>query len=52
MKSILVVSTEPFIPWEIVHVKEPGKPLSKETLFLARWGSSVGSMGVGRPTGS
>ena len=36
--SILVVSTEPFIPWELVHVKQPGRPLPEETLFLCQMG--------------
>jgi hypothetical protein len=36
--SIMVFSEEPFIPWELVHVKEPGKPLGAEPLFLAQKG--------------
>ncbi len=35
---ILVVSTEPFIPWELIHLKEPGHPLPDETLFLCQMG--------------
>ena len=27
LDSIMVISTEPFIPWEIVHLKESGQPL-------------------------
>lgn len=39
IKSIMVISTEPFIPWEIVHLKEPGKTqLPKETRFLGQMG--------------
>jgi hypothetical protein len=49
LKSILVVSTEPFIPWEIVHLKEPGQKLGNETRFLAqmglvRWLHNVGGL--------
>ena len=33
-----MISTEPFIPWEIVHLTEPGQPLPQETLFLAQLG--------------
>jgi CHAT domain/Ternary complex associated domain 7 len=36
--SILVLSEEPFIPWEMVHLKQPGKPLPKETIFLGQMG--------------
>ncbi len=35
---IQVISTEPFIPWEIVHLREPGEPLPDESLFLAQLG--------------
>ena len=35
---IQVISTEPFIPWEIVHLTEPGEPLPDESLFLAQCG--------------
>ena len=38
IKSIMVFSEEPFIPWELVHMKEPGKPLGPEPLFLAQKG--------------
>ncbi|HUE89314.1 MAG TPA: CHAT domain-containing protein [Vicinamibacterales bacterium] len=40
LKSIRVVSTEPFIPWEIVHLREPGKPLdpNARSLFLGQMG--------------
>ncbi|MFY9554325.1 MAG: CHAT domain-containing protein [Blastocatellia bacterium] len=38
LKSIMVISDEPFIPWEIVHLKEPGKPLPAETRFLGQMG--------------
>ena len=38
IQRIQVISTEPFIPWEIVHLTEPGQPLPQETLFLAQLG--------------
>ena len=38
LKSILVISTEPFIPWEMVHLKEPDKPLGEELRFLGQLG--------------
>ncbi|MBV9104572.1 MAG: CHAT domain-containing protein [Verrucomicrobia bacterium] len=42
ISSILVISTEPFIPWEIVHLKQPNQPLSDDGRFfgqigLVRW---------------
>lgn len=40
LKSIMVLSEEPFIPWELVHLKAPGsRTLAKsETAFLAQLG--------------
>jgi hypothetical protein len=38
LKSIMVISEEPFIPWELVHLKQPGKPLPAETKFLGQMG--------------
>jgi hypothetical protein len=39
IKSIMVISTEPFIPWELVHLKEPGRrELPPEPRFLAQMG--------------
>lgn len=38
IRRIQVVSTEPFIPWEIIHLTEPGQPLPDETLFLVQLG--------------
>ena len=38
IRSIMVFSEEPFIPWELVHMKEPGKRLGAEPLFLAQKG--------------
>ena len=38
IKSIMVFSEEPFIPWELVHMKQPGQRLGTEPLFLAQKG--------------
>ena len=39
IQDIQVYADEPFIPWELVHMKEPGKKqLPKESLFLAELG--------------
>ena len=38
LKSIQVISTEPFIPWELVHLKQPGKSLPAEIRFLGQMG--------------
>ncbi len=39
INSIMVISTEPFIPWELVHLKPPGqKNLPDETKFLGQMG--------------
>jgi CHAT domain-containing protein len=41
IKRIRVVSSEPFIPWELVHLKEPGESLPDETSntkFLGQMG--------------
>jgi hypothetical protein len=38
ISSIMVVSTEPFIPWEIVHLKEPGQGVSDKGKFLGQLG--------------
>jgi hypothetical protein len=38
IKSIMVISEEPFIPWELVHLGEPGKSLPKELRFLGQMG--------------
>jgi CHAT domain-containing protein len=36
---VVVLSTEPFIPWELVHLKAPGvQQLPAEALFLAQLG--------------
>jgi CHAT domain-containing protein len=33
-----VFSEEPFVPWELVHLKEPGQPLGAQTRFLGQHG--------------
>jgi formylglycine-generating enzyme required for sulfatase activity/uncharacterized caspase-like protein len=39
MQSIMVISTEPFIPWELVHLKPPGQAfLPDEVCFLGQLG--------------
>jgi hypothetical protein len=38
LKSIMVISTEPFIPWELVHLKDPATGMPKETCFLGQMG--------------
>jgi hypothetical protein len=47
IKNIQVISEEPFIPWELVHLKEPGKNLGPDNHFLGqkglvRWLSEAG----------
>ena len=38
LKGIMVISDEPFVPWEIVHLKSPGDIVPDESLFLADLG--------------
>jgi hypothetical protein len=38
IRSIMVFSEEPFIPWELVHMKEPRRGLGADSLFLAQKG--------------
>jgi len=38
IQSIMVLAEEPFIPWEVVHVKAPGQPLAAGTRFLGEMG--------------
>jgi hypothetical protein len=40
LKSVRVVSAEPFIPWEILHLREPGKPVNaaEPSRFLGQMG--------------
>lgn len=47
--SIMVLSTEPFIPWELIHLKQPGKSyLPDETIFLGQMGLVRWLYGSGR----
>jgi CHAT domain-containing protein len=40
ISSVMIIATEPFIPWEIVHLKDPSKKsLPAETLFLGQFGA-------------
>ena len=53
IKSIMVISTEPFIPWELVHLKPPGqKKLPDESKFLGQMGLVRWLYDVGWPTES
>jgi hypothetical protein len=38
ISQILLVSTDSFIPWEIVHLKEPNQPISDGGKFLGQLG--------------
>ena len=39
LDSIQLIASEPFIPWELVHLKEPGtRGMPQETLFLGDMG--------------
>jgi len=38
LKSIMVISTEPFIPWELVHLKDPAKGMPPDLRFLGQMG--------------
>ena len=38
INSILVIAEEPFIPWELVHLHAPGKPLGTKPCFLGQLG--------------
>lgn len=49
LTSILAFSEEPFIPWEIVHLKEPGKRLGGEVRFLGQMGLVRWLHGCGYP---
>lgn len=46
LKGIQVISDEPFIPWELLYIKQPGKPARPDSTFLAemgmlRWVSNI-----------
>jgi len=50
IQSIMVISTEPFIPWELVHLKPPGQAfLPDEVCFLGQMGLVRWLYDVGRP---
>lgn len=38
LKGIQVISDEPFIPWELLYIKQPGKPIRGDSSFLAELG--------------
>jgi hypothetical protein len=38
IKNIQVISAEPFIPWELVCLKQPGKAMSSKARFLGQMG--------------
>jgi hypothetical protein len=39
LRNVIVLSTEPFIPWELLHLKAPGAAqLPRETCFLGQLG--------------
>ena len=44
-----MLATEPFIPWELVHLRQPGHPLPKETRFLGQMGLVRWLYGSGWP---
>ncbi|MFZ5878309.1 MAG: DUF7379 domain-containing protein [Chloroflexota bacterium] len=48
--SIMVVSEEPFIPWELVHLKQPGEALPAEMCFLGQMGLVRWLADAGWPT--
>lgn len=50
INSILVFSEEPFIPWELVHLKEPGGILPPETRFFGQLGLVRWLYNIGWPT--
>lgn len=50
LDSIMVSSTEPFIPWELIHLKPAGQTrLPEETCFLGQLGLVRWLYGVGYP---
>jgi len=47
LQAIQVISDEPFIPWELLYLKQPGKPAKPDSCFLVekgmlRWVSNMG----------
>lgn len=47
--TVQVTSDDPFIPWELVHLKDPRGRLPKEDLYLANLGIVRWLDGVGQP---
>jgi hypothetical protein len=52
VESILVISEEPFIPWELVHLKAPGQALGADVCFLGQMGLVRWLHGCGYPPAS
>jgi hypothetical protein len=55
--SIMVIAEEPFIPWEVLHLIEPGQPVGPGTKFfgemgLVRWLEEAGWPKTAMPFGS
>jgi hypothetical protein len=49
VRSIQVVSTEPFIPWELVHLRNPDVPgMPAETCFLGQMGLIRWALGISK----
>ena len=38
LKGILLLADEPYFPWELVHLKQPGKVLQQKQRFLGQYG--------------
>lgn len=50
IKNIVVHSTEPYIPWELLHLRNPDKRgMPKELLFLGQMGLVRWLYGIGLP---
>ena len=51
LQGVMVVSTEPFIPWELVHLKTPDGELPDESWFLGQLGVVRWLWGTKAPEG-
>ncbi len=49
IKTVQVTSDDPYIPWELVHLKGPGGRMPKEDMFLADMGLVRWLDGAGAP---